>query len=167
MPPLGARSGDLDIVSHSAAQTQRIGMRLGALCEGGEVFLLEGDLGAGKTVVAKGIAEGLGVAASVTSPTFSIIHEYAGRYRVAHVDLYRLDGADTVIGTGIEDYLQGDGVTIVEWPSRAPGIFDGDRVVLTLRHVAETKRGICLSPHGPRSRELVARFAREAYGTQA
>ncbi len=164
MPRMTVASGDLDIVSHGAAQTGRLGARLGALCTGGEVFLLDGELGAGKTVLAKGIAEGLGVDGPVTSPTFALIHEYAGRLPMAHVDLYRLDGEAAAISTGVEDYLRTDGVTVVEWSTRAPDLFGPDWVRVSLSHVSETKRGVRVSSMGRRSRALVARFSREAFG---
>jgi tRNA threonylcarbamoyladenosine biosynthesis protein TsaE len=164
MPLITASSGDIDIVSHSAVQTQRLGARLGALCVGGEVILLEGELGTGKTVLAKGVAEGLGVTDHVTSPTFAIIHEYFGRLPLAHVDLYRLEGSDEVYGTGLEDYLRTGGVTVVEWASRARDVFGVDHVLVNLRHLSETKRGVRVSPHGSASRDLVARFRHEAFG---
>lgn len=164
MPLVTTLSGDIDIVSHSAAQTQRLGARLGALCTGGDVILLEGDLGAGKTVFAKGIAEGLGIRDHVTSPTFAIIHEYVGRLPLAHVDLYRLEGSDAALGTGLDDYLRAEGVTVVEWASRAAGVFGDDHVSVSFRHLSETKRGVRISPHGESSRDLVARFRHEAFG---
>ena len=164
MPLVTTLSGDIDIVSHSAAQTQRLGARLGALCAGGDVILLEGDLGAGKTVFAKGVAEGLGVDDHVTSPTFAIIHEHVGRLPLAHVDLYRLDGSDAALGAGLEEYIRGDGVTVVEWASRAGKVFGDDYVAVSLRHLSETKRGVRVSPHGPSARELVTRFRHEAFG---
>jgi tRNA threonylcarbamoyladenosine biosynthesis protein TsaE len=164
MPPVTSTSGDIDIVSHSATQTHRLGLRLGALCIGSETILLEGDLGAGKTVFAKGVAEGLGVEDKVTSPTFAIIHEYVGRLRLAHVDLYRLEGSGAAVGAGLEDYLRSDGVTVVEWASRAAGMFGTDYVVVTFRHLSETKRGVRVSPFGPCARLLVAQFRQEAFG---
>jgi tRNA threonylcarbamoyladenosine biosynthesis protein TsaE len=164
MPLVTATSGDIDVVSHSAAQTQRLGARLGALCAPGAAILLDGDLGTGKTVFAKGIAEGLGVTDHVSSPTFAIIHQYNGRLPLAHVDLYRLEGNAAAISTGLEDYLRADGVTVVEWPSRAPDVFGNDYVVVSFRHLSETKRGVRISPHGSSARELVAQFRREAFG---
>jgi tRNA threonylcarbamoyladenosine biosynthesis protein TsaE len=164
MPIVTAMSGDIDIVSHSATQTQRLGARLGALCTGGEIILLGGDLGAGKTVFAKGIAEGLGVSERVTSPTFAIIREYLGRLPLAHVDLYRLDGSEAAVNTGLEDYLRADGVTVVEWASRAEGLFGDDHVRVCLRYLSETKRSVRFSPSGQSSRELVGRLRHVAFG---
>lgn len=157
-------SRDIDIVSHSATQTQRLGSRLGALCVGGETILLEGDLGAGKTVFVQGIAEGLGVSDHVTSPTFAIIHEYVGRLPLAHVDLYRLEGSDAAYGTGLEDYLRSDGVTVVEWASRAGSVFGAKYVLVNFRHLSETKRGLRISSNGQHSGDLIDRFRREAFG---
>ncbi len=164
MPLAPSTPSDIDIVSHSATQTHRLGRRLGALCIGGETILLEGDLGAGKTVFAKGIAEGLGIGDVVTSPTFALIHEHVGRLPLAHVDLYRLEGGNAAIGAGLEDYLRSDGVTVVEWASRAGGMFGTDYVVVTFRHISETKRGVHFSPLGRGARMLVAQFRQEAFG---
>lgn len=164
MPLVTTMSGDIDIVSHSAVQTQRLGARLGALCEAGDIILLEGELGAGKTVFAKGIAEGIGVTDPVTSPTFAIIHEYVGRLPLTHVDLYRLESIQAVIGVGLEDYLRSGSVTVVEWASKAPGLFGDDYVRVSLSHLSETKRGVRMSPFGPSSRKLVAGFRLDAFG---
>lgn len=81
----------------------------------GDVLALEGDLGAGKTVFAKGIAEGLGIEEDVDSPTFTIIKEYAGRLPLYHMDVYRLDGFEEL---GLEEYFYGDGICLVEWASK-------------------------------------------------
>src|SRR5947207_9211067 len=107
------------ITSHSAAETMDIGRQLAATLKPGDVLALTGDLGAGKTCLVKGIALGLGIAQDVTSPTFTIIHEYrGGRLPLYHVDLYRLDSARQTVAIGIEDYLHPDGVTVIEWAEK-------------------------------------------------
>jgi len=163
-PCLLERGGALDFISHGAAQTQRLGSRLGELLEAGDVILLEGGLGAGKTVLHQGIAQGLGVEDPVTSHTFTLIHEYAGRLPLYHVDLYRLaDDADAA-AIGLEEYIYGDGVTVVEWPDRAGGLLPDDHLTVLLSPIAETKRALRLTPLGQRYTRLVTRFKREVFG---
>lgn len=157
-------AGAVDVISHSPAQTHRLGARLGELLQPGDVVLLEGSLGAGKTAFAQGVAAGLGVTDPVTSPTFTLIHEYAGRLPLYHVDLYRLGGRADASAIGLEDYLGGDGVTLVEWPERAAELYRDGALTVALRLIAETKRAIRLTPSGPRYAQLIAGFKRAAFG---
>lgn len=107
------------ITSHSPTETFDYGRQLGAELQPGDVLALTGDLGAGKTCLVKGIAHGLGIAQEVTSPTFTLIHEYrGGRLLLYHVDLYRLDSVEQAVAIGIEDYLGNDGVTVIEWAEK-------------------------------------------------
>jgi tRNA threonylcarbamoyladenosine biosynthesis protein TsaE len=105
-------------MSHSRQATLRLGERLGRACAPGDLILLRGDLGAGKTTLTQGIARGLGISGAVNSPTFTLIKEYAGRLPLFHVDLYRLDDPEHVGALGLEDYLERGGVTVVEWADR-------------------------------------------------
>jgi len=116
----------LAFVSHSPEQTQHVGEALGRLCSGATVFLLEGDLGSGKTCLVQGIAKGLGVPSevAVNSPTYTLMNLYRGRFEIAHFDLYRLASADELIELDFDSYLRGEGVTIVEWP----GLVDQHRL---------------------------------------
>ncbi|MEI8233687.1 MAG: tRNA (adenosine(37)-N6)-threonylcarbamoyltransferase complex ATPase subunit type 1 TsaE [Verrucomicrobiota bacterium] len=107
------------IISHSPQETFLLGQRLAAELRPGSVLALAGDLGAGKTQFTKGLACGLGVEGDVTSPTFTLIHEYpGGRLPLFHIDLYRLEEADDVLGIGLDDYLDGGGVTVIEWADK-------------------------------------------------
>ena len=146
------------MATHSAAGTRRLGRRLGRLLEAGDTVLLEGTLGAGKTVLAQGIAEGLGVDEPVTSPTFTLIHQYAGRLPLYHADLYRIAGDAEAAGLGLEDLFYGDGVTIVEWASRARGLFPADHLRLSLKSGAATRREIAVEGVGLRFARLVQRM---------
>ena len=106
------------VVTRDPAATQELGARLGRVAGRGDVLALWGDLGAGKTQLAKGFARGLGFEDVVNSPSFVLMAEYAGRLPLFHLDLYRLaDGADA-IGGGLLDERQADGVTLIEWPER-------------------------------------------------
>ncbi len=146
-------------MSHSSLHTERIGERLAKLARPGDVLALWGELGAGKTVLAKGVAAGLGLdAADVTSPTFIIEHEhYGGRMPLFHLDLYRLEGAD-LGNTGWEEALESGGLTVIEWPDRLGDAVPQDRVDVRLGHIADTKRSVRLSASGPRSRALLEEF---------
>ena len=107
----------MTICTHAAWETFAVGKRLGEEAAPGSVFLLEGDLGVGKTVFAQGFAAGLGISGHVTSPTFTILQEYRnGRIPFYHFDLYRLTGPGEVDDLGLWDYLEGDGAVLVEWP---------------------------------------------------
>ncbi|HZS94760.1 MAG TPA: tRNA (adenosine(37)-N6)-threonylcarbamoyltransferase complex ATPase subunit type 1 TsaE [Chloroflexota bacterium] len=105
-------------VSHSPEETRQLGEDLGARLRGGDIVFLRGDLGAGKTVFARGIVRGLGVATWRGSPTFTLINEYAGETSLFHLDLYRLN-ADDVADLGLDDYARPDAVVVIEWPERA------------------------------------------------
>ena len=162
MAPLTPQT--LDFISHSAAQTHRLGAHLGELLSAGDVLLLDGNLGAGKTVFAQGVAVGLGIEDPVTSPTFTLVHEYEGRLPLYHVDLYRLAGSAEAGGIGLEDYIWGEGVTRIEWPDRAGALLPSARLTVTLHAVADTKRGIRMTPTGQRYVDLLGRFKQVAFG---
>ena len=107
------------IISHSPQETYELGRQCAATLRRGDVLALAGDLGAGKTQFTKGLADGLGVESDVTSPTFTLIHEYpGGRLPLFHIDLYRLEEEDEVLGIGLDEYLDGDGVTVIEWADK-------------------------------------------------
>jgi tRNA threonylcarbamoyladenosine biosynthesis protein TsaE len=111
-------------ISHSPAETEALGEAWGRAAETGSVIGLSGDLGAGKTQLVKGLARGLGITARVHSPTFTLVNEYGGgRLRLFHLDLYRLETRAQIIAAGLEEYLQPDGVTVIEWAERW---FDGE-----------------------------------------
>lgn len=110
------------IISHNPQQTFELGRGLAAGLRPGAVLALAGDLGAGKTQLVKGLATGLGIESEPTSPTFTLIHEYPGALPLYHIDLYRLESEDEVLRIGIDDYLSGDGVTVVEWADKFAGL---------------------------------------------
>ena len=157
----------LDFVSHSVTQTQRIGARLGELLQRGDVVCLEGELGTGKTCLAQGIARGMRIEERVTSPSFTLIREY-GRYRTRlplyHIDFYRIEGIEEALTLGLDDYLYGNGVCVIEWAERAKGILPEERLWITLKHLDETKRGILMEATGDRYRKLLQEFKKRAFG---
>lgn len=117
----------MSITTHSPEETRRLGKVLGEVLTQGDVVLLAGNLGMGKTTFSKGIAQGLDIQSEVTSPTYTLVQEYTGRLSLIHMDLYRLYGEDGEPGTsgltelGWEDYLEGDGVVLIEWPEAVRG----------------------------------------------
>lgn len=157
---------DLDIVSHGADQTRRLGEHLGRSLQPGDLLLLEGDFGSGKTTFTQGVAQGLGIDARyVNSPTFTLINEYdSGRVHLAHIDLYRLEGDEQVATLGLDDYLAGEGVTVIEWPLGAAAWLPDEYMLVRFSHLSETKRTLRFWALGPRYRELAELFKRDAYG---
>jgi tRNA threonylcarbamoyladenosine biosynthesis protein TsaE len=110
----------IELFSDSPQETEAIGVRIASKLSPGAIVALRGDIGAGKTCLVKGIARGLGVTDTVTSPTYTIVSEYRGNIPVFHIDAYRLSGDDDFEGTGALELLGGNGVALVEWSERIP-----------------------------------------------
>jgi tRNA threonylcarbamoyladenosine biosynthesis protein TsaE len=131
-----------------------LGQALGEKLGPGDVIALFGGLGAGKTTMTKGIARGAGVTAEVHSPTFTLIHEHPGRVPFYHVDLYRLSGdADTAM-LGLEEYLYGEGIVVIEWADRAPSLLPEERIDIKLK-ADDDKREIHIESDSDRLREII------------
>ena len=114
-------------ISHSPGETFDIGVRFGEKARSGEIYALDGDLGAGKTVFVKGFARGLGINEQVTSPTFTIMQVYdGGRLPLYHFDVYRIEEPEELYETGFEEFFYGRGVTVIEWASRICGLLPQD-----------------------------------------
>ncbi len=157
----------LDFVSNSAAQTERLGVRLGELLRPGDLLCLEGELGAGKTCLARGISRGWGAIYSATSPTFTLINEYpraSDAVPLFHLDCYRLQGPADALAVGLDDILDRPGVVMIEWPERISDALPAERLWVALRWSAATKRGLCFAAEGERYIELLAEFRRSAFG---
>ncbi|MBM4143849.1 MAG: tRNA (adenosine(37)-N6)-threonylcarbamoyltransferase complex ATPase subunit type 1 TsaE [Lentisphaerae bacterium] len=132
---MNADQGTLRIVSRSIAQTRAAAARLVRRLRGPAVIALHGDLGSGKTCFVQGLARALGVAAAVTSPTFTLVNEYRGKRPLYHIDLYRIRHPNELFGIGFEEYLESDGITAIEWAERA-----GDLLPASAIHVRLTAR---------------------------
>jgi tRNA threonylcarbamoyladenosine biosynthesis protein TsaE len=117
--------------------------------------LLQGDLGAGKTCFTQGLARGLGVADPVCSPTFVLVGEYAGRLRLYHADLYRLDNPVEVADLDLARSTE-EGVLVVEWPERAPESLPRSHLLIVIAHTGDTSRALTFLPSGSRAEQLVA-----------
>jgi tRNA threonylcarbamoyladenosine biosynthesis protein TsaE len=133
-------------VTDSAAETRRLGVALGSRARPGTMIALVGPLGAGKTQLAKGVAEGLGVTSVVNSPTFILMNEHVGRLRLFHVDAYRLDDPAEALAAGLLDERGAEGVTVVEWADRLDGWLPPDRLDVELE----------MDPDGPPDRRRIA-----------
>ncbi len=176
----------LDIISHSSTQTQRLGVRLGELLRGGELLLLDGQLGTGKTTFTQGLAQGMGITEDISSPTFTLLKEYAGRESqtstarepgqlaaaqlpvrpaLYHFDLYRLDDPEEILDLGFEDYFYGSGVCVVEWADKADLLWPTEHLRIRLKMLNETKRGLLFTAVGTRYCELLQQFQKKTYVT--
>ena len=157
----------LDLISHSPAQTRRLGARLGARAQAGDVYCLEGELGSGKTTFVQGIGDGMGVSTPVVSPSFVLVGVYRtapGRPPLYHLDLYRIAGPQEALDFGLEDYLYGEGVVAIEWPERIRDVLPPEYLWISFRHLEATKRGLVMQPRGARYQAQVAELTREVYG---
>jgi tRNA threonylcarbamoyladenosine biosynthesis protein TsaE len=138
-------------ISHSPAETESLGERWGRAAQRGLVIGLSGDLGAGKTRFVKGIARGLGITARVHSPTFTLVNEYGGgRLRLFHLDLYRLETRGQIVSAGLEEFLQPDGVTVIEWAERIAdcGLRIADWKNVKIEVIGEMERRIVYDDFG-------------------
>ncbi len=131
------------IISHSAADTVQAGFDCGKRAAARDVFGLTGDLGAGKTQFVKGFAAGIGSAAEVTSPTFTLLHEYLdGRLPLYHFDFYRIESAPELVRLGFDDYVDCDGVCIIEWADRFPDLIPARSTWISIASKSENMREI-------------------------
>ena len=165
-------SSTLDIISHSAAQTQRLGVRLGELLQGGELILLNGQLGTGKTTFTQGLAQGMGITENINSPTFTLLKEYSGPGTqrdvgpaLYHFDLYRLDNPEEILDLGFEDYFYSNGVCVVEWANKADLLWPTESLHIRMKMMSETKRGLLFNATGTYYCELLRQFQKNTYAT--
>jgi tRNA threonylcarbamoyladenosine biosynthesis protein TsaE len=143
------------LIAESAEETQRYAEILGNLAEPGDVLTLHGDLGAGKTTFTQGLARGLNVNQTVSSPTFTLIHEYEGRIPLYHIDVYRLGEQAVEEDLGYEEYFYGEGVTVIEWAEWIAARLPEDHLSLTLEKNGSQQRTLRFVAHGPRARAWV------------
>ena len=123
----------MQYISHDSNQTIRIGEKIGELCKAGTVISLRGSLGAGKTVIAKGIAKQLHIEDAIVSPTFTIIQEYDGDLKLYHMDLYRISGCDEFEMLGGEEMLYGEGVTLIEWSEKIEDMLPDNTIYIDIK----------------------------------
>ncbi len=152
---------ELTLTTRHEDQTAALGHLLGQLSLPEDVFLLHGELGAGKTCLIRGIAAGLEVSGHAFSPSFVLVREYHGRLTLYHMDFYRLGRPKEVEDLGIDDYLYGDGVCAIEWAERAAGLLPQNHLALSLYYVLseESVRTIQLSAYGKRYTSLLQQIS--------
>jgi tRNA threonylcarbamoyladenosine biosynthesis protein TsaE len=158
--------GSLDFLSHSPEQTLRIGVRLGELIQPGDVVCMAGDLGTGKTTIARGIARGWGSLDLVTSPTFVLINEYrrADASRLFHFDAFRLSGSIEAVEIGLLELLEDGASILVEWPERVAEVIPDERLWINLRWLDDSRRGLHFEALGPRYERLLKDFRKVVFG---
>ena len=150
----------LRLESRGPDGTRAIGTRLGALLIAGDVVLLQGELGAGKTTFVQGVARGLGYEGAVSSKSFVLLGEYAGRVKLYHADLYRLDDPGQVADLALDE-ISADGVLVVEWPERAEDVLPEEHVLVRFEVTSEDGRVIELEANGVRPNEIIARLGED------
>ena len=134
-------------ISNSPAETEAIGRQLASDVNAGSVLALKGELGSGKTLFTQALVAGLESDATVTSPTFTIVHEYqSGRLPIYHFDFFRLDNRESAVRLGLEDYFFGDGVSVIEWADRFPELIPEQARWISFEIESECQRIITVSP---------------------
>jgi len=149
----------IQLKTASPQETLALGERLGQAARPGDCVALVGQLGAGKTLLVKGIARGLGIpSATITSPTFVLIHRHTGRLVLYHLDAYRLADSDEMLAVGAEEALYGNGLSAIEWADRVADILPDDRLDIVMTVTGATERSLKLHPSAARG-QLLARAA--------
>jgi tRNA threonylcarbamoyladenosine biosynthesis protein TsaE len=143
--------------SSSVSETIRLGKKIGRLLQQGDVIALIGELGSGKTQFVTGLARGAGVGQRVclSSPTFTLVHQYEGRVPFYHIDLYRIETDGQVEDLGLEEYVFGQGITAIEWADRFPAVIPREALRVTLLYSGKNGRSIELVGRGKRCREII------------
>lgn len=137
------------MISRSAKETRAIGQQLATVLKAGDVVLLDGDLGAGKSELARGVARGLGIDGAVPSPSFTILNAYdEGRIPLYHFDWYRIEDANEIYEMGMEEQLGGDGIALIEWSEKAEECLPAKRLRISICTIDENTRELCFSPEG-------------------
>jgi len=158
----------LRIVTHSPDETRELGRLLGAEAKPGDLLLLSGPLGAGKTCLTQGVAFGLGVQEYARSPSFIIVSRYRGRMDLYHIDLYRLDDLAEIMDLGLEEYLTGGGISVVEWADKATSLFPQEHLWIEMAYgEEENERCIVFNARGDRHNELLQALIRQYEGPEA
>lgn len=154
----------IKVISNSVSQTKKLGSYLGKLAKKGDIFLLSGNLGSGKTCLTQGIAHGLKVNAKVISPSFVIVREYKGRIPMYHIDLYRLNNIEEILNLGLEQYFENDGLCVVEWAEKGLSIFPECKLIIDIGYISGTKRLFDIKPYGKRYLALTKQLQKELEG---
>ena len=145
----------LELISHSPDDTLKIGTDIGELASGGDIFLLVGSLGTGKTCLTQGIARGLGITEHTPSPSFVLVRQFYGRLPLYHIDLYRLDNINEIADLGLDDYLYSDGVCVIEWAEKGVSLLPQEHLMIVMSYLGDTERRLVFKPGSQRYREMM------------
>lgn len=148
----------LKLITHNPDQTQQFGLSLGRLAEPGDIYLLVGELGAGKTCLTQGIAWGLDIKEYTLSPSFVIMRELHGRLPLYHMDFYRLDNIAEISDLGLDDYLYGKGVCVIEWANKGLTVLPDDHLLIRIDYLSENERSFTVEGKGERYLRLLAQL---------
>ncbi|MGM0436760.1 MAG: tRNA (adenosine(37)-N6)-threonylcarbamoyltransferase complex ATPase subunit type 1 TsaE [Bacillota bacterium] len=146
-------------ISNNEYETIKLGKNLGKNAKVGQIILLKGDLGSGKTRFVKGIAGALNLNKEVSSPTYNLINEYPGKIPLYHMDLYRLDNEMDLLNIGFEDYLYRDGIVVIEWPELAYSLLPEDFLLITFEIISDNTRKLKFEAKGKKSKNLMKGLA--------
>ncbi|MDD5189635.1 MAG: tRNA (adenosine(37)-N6)-threonylcarbamoyltransferase complex ATPase subunit type 1 TsaE [Dehalococcoidales bacterium] len=144
--------------TYNTEETQALGKSLGELAQPGDIFLLVGQLGAGKTCLTQGIAYGLYIQDYTLSPTFVIMRELHGRLPLYHIDFYRLDNITEISELGLDDYLYGHGICVIEWAEKGADILPDDHLLIKIKWVSDTERAFEITARGDRYHKLLEKL---------
>ena len=161
------KAGELDLISHSVEQTQRLGARLGAMLRPGDVLCLSGEMGAGKTVFSSGLGLGWGAVEPLVSPTYTLAHQHrreADGAVLYHLDCYRLNGPDDADSIEFDDLLDSGAVLLIEWPDKIAARIPAERLWIRMRAVDPTHRSLSFMPAGAYYTALVDQFRQNVIG---
>jgi len=151
----------MKIIANNLKDTEKLGRIIAKCAEKGTVICLDGELGAGKTSLARFIAKELGVKDYIVSPTFTIIKEYEGRLPFYHMDVYRIDSEDDMYDLGYDEYIYSEGVTVIEWSKLIEGILPEERIKIEIKRINDTKREINIDGKGFIFEKLVSELSNE------
>jgi tRNA threonylcarbamoyladenosine biosynthesis protein TsaE len=145
----------LTLTTNSPEETVALGHALGKLAQPGDIYLLVGQLGAGKTCLTQGITHGLAINEYALSPSFVIMRELHGRLPLYHMDFYRLDNIAEISDLGLDDYLYGRGVCVIEWAEKGMSVLPDDHLLIRIQYISDTERNLEIIPTGERYEKLV------------
>ena len=149
----------MEKISSSVNQTLKLGKKIAGNLRAGDIILLSGSLGAGKTVLAKGIAQGLGINKNnVVSPTFVLLRVYPGKHLLQHFDFYRIKSPEDILALGLQEYLYSDAITVIEWPERLKFLLPKEFLKIKLSSKAKHQRIFKFIAKGSRYKKLLERI---------
>jgi tRNA threonylcarbamoyladenosine biosynthesis protein TsaE len=148
----------LNLITHTPEETRELGRRLGELSQPGDIYLLSGNLGAGKTCLTQGMVWGLGSSEYALSPTFVLMREIKGRLTLYHIDLYRLDRLEEIADLGLDEYLYSKGVSVIEWAEKGRGLLPAEHLQIRIEYLSDNERSFEFVPAGKRYQKLLSQL---------